>query len=66
MVPNKEDIPQAYRGLLEWYQDTYCSAAAEPTGSWLGGFFAVRGVFKDTWKDESPDDYVRRLRAGWN
>ena len=66
MVPDKEDIPAAYRNLVDWYQDTYCGQANRPPENWLGGFLSMRGLFKDTWKDESPDDYVRRLRAGWN
>ena len=26
---------------------------------------ALRGLGKEIWADEDPDEYVRRLRKGW-
>lgn len=31
----------------------------------LKGILVMRGMGKDLWKDEVPDQYVRRLREGW-
>jgi hypothetical protein len=31
----------------------------------LEGILKMRGMGKDLWKNEDPDDYVRKLREGW-
>ncbi|HEV2687240.1 MAG TPA: hypothetical protein VGV35_01760 [Bryobacteraceae bacterium] len=33
---------------------------------WLAGILQLRGLGKDLWKGEDPDEYVRRLRENWN
>jgi hypothetical protein len=31
----------------------------------LDSILALRSMGKEIWADEDPDEYVRRLRAGW-
>ena len=62
ITPNPVDLPQDYRGLLAWYRD-WCATLSRtaPEDSLL----ALVGSGKHLWKDEHADDYVRRLREGW-
>lgn len=57
-APREEEMPPAYRHLLEWYRHEYVGPAADP-------ILALRGVGRELWADETADDYVRRLREGW-
>jgi hypothetical protein len=36
-----------------------------PQEQWLGSVLQLRGLGRDLWKDEDPDEYVRRLREDW-
>jgi len=63
ITPAREELPYGYDGLLAWYYD-WCSAA--------GGFapesdplLSLAGSGKAVWADEHADEYVRRLREGW-
>lgn len=63
-VPRMGDVPERYRGLLEWYERTYInrdglSAQSDP-------ILGLRGLGKELRNDENPDDYVRRLRENWS
>jgi hypothetical protein len=60
--PRTEDLPEEHRALLDWYRSVY---AAEPPGSRLDELLALRGSGRELWADEPADEYVRRLRAGW-
>ncbi|HXE75491.1 MAG TPA: hypothetical protein VNN18_07645 [Candidatus Xenobia bacterium] len=60
-VPAREDIPAAYHPLLDWYEKDYAAAGRAQQDPILG----LRGLGKDLWKGEDPDEYVRRLREGW-
>lgn len=63
ITPLAEDIPQAYEGLLSWYNDwNSCASAVTPREDPL---LALRGSGKHLWSDEHADEYVRRLREGW-
>ena len=63
MTPAPEDIPPAYGYLLTWYRDW---SAAEGQSSQQGDpLLALLGSGKGLWSDEHADDYVRRLREGW-
>lgn len=63
ITPAAEDIPRAYRYLLAWYRD-WCAAL---TNSALKSdpLQALWGSGRELWSDEHADDYVRRLREGW-
>jgi len=62
-IPKREDLPNSYTGLVRWYQD-WCSTAAGRARE-EDPLLALRGSGKKIWADEHADDYVRRLREGW-
>jgi len=62
-TPDPENIPEKYSRLFTWYRD-WCAAAirsAAPTDPLL----SLQGSGKSLWCDEHGDEYVRRLREGW-
>jgi hypothetical protein len=59
-TPMPGEIPQAYDSLLAWYRD-WC-AMARPA---MDPLLALAGSGSELWADEHADDYVRRLREGW-
>lgn len=62
--PSPEDLPEKYRELVDWAKQRY--GADTNTGSaWLGSVLAMRGMGRDLWAGENPDEYVNRLREGW-
>lgn len=63
ITPNPEDIPYDYSGLLFWYRD-WCSRAVKSAPD-SDPLLALLGSGKHLWADEHADDYVRRLREGW-
>lgn len=63
MTPNREQIPYGYSGLLSWYRD-WCSVAANRARD-EDPLLALRGSGRQLWADEHADNYVRRLREGW-
>jgi hypothetical protein len=62
ILPNPADVPARYRDLIDWYNTKFKKGKSGPEGDPLLG---LRGMWKGLWKDEKPDDYVRRLRQGW-
>ncbi len=62
-TPEREELPFSYHGLLNWYRD-WCSLASS-NASKRDPLLALRGSGKDLWADEHADEYVRRLREGW-
>jgi hypothetical protein len=62
-MPSAEQLPYGYNGLLNWYRD-WCSVAASKAVE-EDPLLALRGSGRDLWADEHADDYVRRLREGW-
>jgi hypothetical protein len=63
ITPAPEDIPPAYSYLVTWYRDW--SAAAAQSSQEGDPLLALLGSGKGVWSDEHADDYVRRLREGW-
>jgi hypothetical protein len=63
IVPAKEDIPSEYSNLLDWYRDWSQDNIEERIKN--DPLLALYGDGKDLWADEKADDYVRRLREGW-
>jgi hypothetical protein len=39
--------------------------AAETPQRWLESLFEMEGLGKEYWKDVDPDEFVRKLREGW-
>ena len=64
IVPERDGIPPEYRYLLDWYAKEYVSQAE---GSALAPdpILSLRGLGKEVWASEDPDEYVRRMREGW-
>lgn len=62
ITPKREEIP-FYDALLNWYNDWSAQAARITEES--DPLLALRGSGKKLWADEHADDYVRRLREGW-
>lgn len=61
--PSRHDLPEEYRDLLDWYANEYCKRASPQTS--VDPFLELFGSGRELWADEKPDDYVRRLREGW-
>ena len=62
-VPAREDIPSEYAYLLDWYQDWSQDSVDDRIKN--DPLLALRGSGKELWADEHADEYVRRLREGW-
>src|SRR5260370_26493130 len=64
MVPAREELPEKYQYLLDWYEHDYCAqdttmkAEDDP-------ILSMYGVGKEIWADTDADEYVRSLRANW-
>ncbi len=61
--PAVEELPIKYRGLIDWYRQWDASASAKRMIE--DPILGLIGLGKHIWADENPDDYVRRLREGW-
>lgn len=62
-TPSPDEIPSRYHELLDWYRMEYVrSTREEPARDPL---LALKGLGRDLWQNEDADDYVRRLREGW-
>ena len=64
-VPHVEDLPKSYRDLVAWYLGTYSIENSLAERIKNDPILALSGLGKELWADESPDEYVRRLRQGW-
>ena len=62
-LPNREDIPSEYVGLLDWYRDWSQDTLEDRIKN--DPLLALRGSGKHIWADEHADEYIRRLREGW-
>jgi hypothetical protein len=63
ITPDREEIPAKYASLLDWYAREFAprglaNAENDP-------LLALRGSGKKLWADEHADEYVSRLREGW-
>ena len=63
ITPDLEHIPQQYLGLLDWYREW--SARAAQTAPETDALLSLLGSGRHLWADEHADDYVQRLREGW-
>jgi hypothetical protein len=63
ITPDPEDLPQGYAGLLNWYRD-WCIEAVQNRLE-TDPLLQSKGSGKHLWADEPADEYVRRLREGW-
>jgi hypothetical protein len=63
VTPGKENIPSAYQPLLDWYQDKF--VGKRKSVKTRDPILELRGLGKEIWVGEEADDYVNRLRGGW-
>ena len=63
ITPNREDMPYGYHGLLSWYEEW--SAERARSASRQDPLLALADLGASPWADEDADEYVRRLREGW-
>jgi hypothetical protein len=59
IVPNREDIPVKYHPLLDWYQRDWDPASPNDP------LLTLAAKYHDLWKVVDPDEYVRKLREGF-
>lgn len=63
ITPEPEDLPAKYGVLLNWY-GTWCEEMAHDLIE-NDPLLKAQGSGKHLWADEPADEYVRRLREGW-
>ena len=63
ITPGREELPGGYEGLLDWYRDWSSGAGRKALEA--DALLSLAGSGKDLWADEPADEYVRRLREGW-
>ncbi len=67
--PARAEIPTPYHALLDWYEAEIEGGGAKQgaaRATRLDPLLALRGSGADLWRDESPDEYVERLRSEWS
>lgn len=62
-IPVREELPEPYRYLLKWYQQ-WSGANSEESGK-FDALLSLAGSGRDLWAKEHADEYVNRLREGW-
>ena len=64
VTPEKENIPVKYQSLLDWYSEKF---VAKRKGSERNrpDPWTFRIGEKEIWVGENPDEYVSRVRGGW-
>lgn len=63
VTPDREDIPARYSSLLDWYFRDFAPRGRSNAES--DPLLALRGSGRKLWADEHADEYVARLREGW-
>ena len=62
-TPSREGIPASFAKLLDWYRE-WSAQTVQKTAD-QDPLLQLRGSGRRLWADEHADDYVRRLREGW-
>ncbi|MCW5982300.1 MAG: hypothetical protein KIT09_29710 [Bryobacteraceae bacterium] len=62
--PEPEDLPAQYQELIAWAKQRY-GKDSPPSMRWIDGIFHLRGMGRQLWEGEDPDEYVRKLRENW-
>lgn len=63
IIPDRDDLPEKYHPLLDWYRRDYAPEGKRPAEA--DPILGLRGLGKEIWVGEEPDEYVRRLRKDW-
>src|SRR5882724_12360752 len=64
MKPAREQLPEKYHYLLDWYTDEYCSKE-KAMNEEDDPILKMRGLGKEIWAGTNSDEYVRDLRTDW-
>ncbi len=62
VTPEANAIPARYRPLLDWYGEW---SKDSPTPTRIDPLLRLIGSGREIWKDEHADEYISRLREGW-
>ena len=62
-TPRREDLPEKYADLLDWHDEWERKNTQDRIKS--DPLLKAIGSGKHLWNDETPDEYVNRLREGW-
>lgn len=78
IFPEPEDLPERYLPLLGWAAARFERSSSsrpekdrnrlkgrETSPRWLESLFDLEGLGKEYWKGIDPDEFVRKLREGW-
>lgn len=60
--PDRKNVPEQYRELIDWYERDYRGRRDSDNEDPI---LKLRGLGSELWRGIDPDDYVRRLREGW-
>ena len=60
--PDRKAIPVQYRELIDWYERDYRGRRDLDNEDPI---LKLRGLGAELWRDVDPDEYVRKLREGW-
>jgi hypothetical protein len=63
ITPSREHMPLGYSGLIGWYRD-WCKATTRRAHE-EDPLLALRGSGAQLWADEHADEFVKRIREGW-
>lgn len=58
-------VPMSQSGTGDQGRQDAKQHAAETPQRWLESLFEMEGLGKEYWKDVDPDEFVRKLREGW-
>ena len=64
ILPRRDQIPPRYHYLLDWYQEEFAKTPTDGQAS-PDPILALLGLGSEIWQGEAPDEFVRRLREGW-
>lgn len=62
-VPSEANIPEKYHPLLRWYAEW--SKSHRNKAGRFDSLLQLAGTGRKIWADEHADEYVNRLREGW-
>jgi hypothetical protein len=62
-VPERDQIPSKHAPLLDWFRNWKEDGVEKRIKN--DPLLALRGSGKELWADEHADEYVRRIREGW-
>ncbi|MGA2371102.1 MAG: hypothetical protein ACLPPV_17090 [Candidatus Korobacteraceae bacterium] len=63
ITPSPENMPLRFCKLLDWYREWSTKAVRAPADQ--DPLLQLRGSGRRLWASEHADEYVRRLREGW-